>query len=63
MFDIVNMDACHLLFGRPWQYNLKAQHDGVNNTYTITKNGKVIELIPITEPSQEETKPQKLRLW
>ena len=24
LFDIVNMDACHLHFGRPWQYKLKA---------------------------------------
>ena len=50
------MDACHLLFGRPWQYDLKAHHDGVKNTYTITKSGKVIELIPLVEPSQEESK-------
>ena len=30
-FDIVNMDACHLLFGRLWKYNL-THHDGVKNT-------------------------------
>lgn len=56
LFDIVNMDACHLLFGRPWQYDLKEKHDGLKNTYTIMKNGKVIELIPLTEPQQEESK-------
>ena len=26
--DVVDMDACQLLFGRPWQYDLDAQHVG-----------------------------------
>ena len=34
----------------------------MKNTYTITKNGKVIELIPITEPSQEEIKTTKAKI-
>lgn len=42
LFDVVDIDACHLLFGRPWQYDLKAHHDGFRNTYSITKNDKVI---------------------
>lgn len=62
LFDVVNMDACHLLFGRPWQYDLKAQHNGVKNTYTITKNGKVIELIPLAKPSQEESKAKEANI-
>ena len=62
LFDVVNMDACHLLFGRPWKYDLKAHHDGVKNTYTITKNGKVIELIPLVEPSQEESKAAEAKV-
>ena len=28
MCDVVPMDACHLLFGRPWQYDRKTSHDG-----------------------------------
>lgn len=47
------MDACHLLFGRPWQYDLKAHHDGFRNTYSITKDGKVIELLPLMEDEEE----------
>lgn len=42
LFDVVKMDACHLLLGRPYKYDLKAQNDNVRNTYTITKDGKVI---------------------
>lgn len=47
------MDACHLLFGRPWQFDLKAQHDGTRNTYSITKDGKVIELLPLMDNEEE----------
>ena len=53
------MDACHLLFGRPWQYNLQAQHDGKLNIYTIKKDGKVIRLIPFVD--HEEVKENKER--
>lgn len=55
LFDIAKMDASHLLFGRPWQFDLKAHHDGLRNTYSITKDGKVIELLPLIE---EETEPK-----
>lgn len=33
------MDACHLLIGHPWKYDVKTQHDGKNNTYVITMDG------------------------
>ena len=34
----------------------------MKNTYTITKNGKVIELIPLVEPSQEESKATEAKI-
>ena len=33
--DAVVMDACHLLLGRPWQYERRNQHDGRKNTYSF----------------------------
>ncbi|PKU80605.1 hypothetical protein MA16_Dca011729 [Dendrobium catenatum] len=33
--DVVPMDACHLLLGRPWQYDRKSIHDGAANTYSL----------------------------
>uniref|UniRef100_A0A2N9FQW0 RNA-directed DNA polymerase n=1 Tax=Fagus sylvatica TaxID=28930 RepID=A0A2N9FQW0_FAGSY len=29
--DVVPMHACHLLLGRPWQYDKRAKHDGFTN--------------------------------
>ena len=37
--DIIPMDVCHLLLGRPWQFDRNAVHDGHANTYTLTKDG------------------------
>ena len=37
--DVTEMDACHFLLGRPWQYDVCAKHDGKKNVYTITKDG------------------------
>lgn len=40
------MDACHLLLGRPWQYDRKVLHDGRSNTYSFYFNGTKIVLLP-----------------
>lgn len=32
---------------------MKAHHDGFRNTYSITKDGKVIELLPLMEDEGE----------
>ena len=31
-FDVLPMDACHLLLGRPWKFDRHTQHDGRKNT-------------------------------
>ncbi|KAI9184867.1 hypothetical protein LWI28_001955 [Acer negundo] len=38
--DVVDMDACHLLLGRPWQYDRKVYHDGFKNTYSFVFHEK-----------------------
>lgn len=35
MCDMVDMDHVHVLFGRPWLYDMAALHDGRANTYTF----------------------------
>lgn len=47
--DVAPMDACHILLGRPWQFDRKTFHNGEKNTYTFWKNGKKIILLPLQE--------------
>ena len=51
--DVVPMDACHVLLGRPWLFDRSVIHDGRMNTYTFTKDHKKITLTPIQVPSKE----------
>ena len=37
--DILPMDACHLLLGRPWQFYKKARHDGEKSSCSFQKDG------------------------
>ncbi|GJR30853.1 RNA-directed DNA polymerase [Tanacetum coccineum] len=41
------MDACHVLLGRPWQYDKHTKHDGFKNTYSFRKDGINITLAPL----------------
>jgi hypothetical protein len=53
--DVIPMDVCHLLLGRPWQYDRNVIHDGRKNTYTLEKNGRTDMLLPIKD---KEVKPE-----
>ena len=33
--DVVEMDACHLILGRPWQYDVDATHRCKDNVYVF----------------------------
>ncbi|KAI4330290.1 hypothetical protein MLD38_028590 [Melastoma candidum] len=46
--DVIPMDACHFLLGRPWQFDRCAQHDGYRNTYSISVDEKKVTLMPLT---------------
>ncbi|KAI9180743.1 hypothetical protein LWI28_007723 [Acer negundo] len=54
--DVVNMDACHLLLGRPWQHDRKVHHDGFKNTYSFNFNGTKIILLP-SKPTEKSKLP------
>ena len=45
--DIVKMDACHLLLGRPWQFDRSTIHDGRGNSYSLVKEGQKFTLLPM----------------
>jgi hypothetical protein len=46
--DVVPMEACSLLLGRPWEYDTDACHHGRSNTYTFRHKDKTITLLPLT---------------
>jgi hypothetical protein len=49
MCDVIPMDVCHILLGRPWQYDRNVVHDGRMNTYTLEKDGRIHKLLPIKD--------------
>jgi len=49
--DVVPMMVCHLLLGRPWQFDRRVVHDGFENTHAFKWQGKGIKLLPMT-PAQ-----------
>jgi hypothetical protein len=47
--DVIPMDVCHVLLGRPWQYDRNVVHDGRMNTYTLEKDGLTHKLLLIKD--------------
>ena len=52
--DVIPMDVCHVLLGRPWQFDRNVIHDGRKNTHTLEKNGRTHMLLPIEEKKVKE---------
>mgnify|MGYP005829008687 FL=1 len=47
--DVMPMDACQLLLGRPWQFDRDAVHAGKSNTYTFKHDGRRHVLKPMLD--------------
>ena len=45
--DVLQMNVCHVILGRPWQYDNKARYDGFKNTYDVQWREKTITFLPI----------------
>lgn len=55
--DVVPMEASHLLLGRPWQFDKRANHDGYTNKISFMHQDKKIVLKPLSP--QEVCEDQK----
>ena len=42
------MQACSLLLGHPWEFDLDDAHHGRSNKYSFMHNGHYIVLLPLT---------------
>jgi hypothetical protein len=58
--DVVPMEACHLLLGRPWQFDKKVCHEGYSNKYSFVHHGRKIVLVPL-KPSEVREDQKKMR--
>ena len=52
--DVIPMQACHLLLGRPWQFDRRVIHDGYSNRYSFVLNQQPISLKPLTPRQVQE---------
>ncbi|KAL5797091.1 hypothetical protein ACOSQ2_001911 [Xanthoceras sorbifolium] len=58
--DVIDMDACDFLLGRPWAVDLNATFNGRNNTYTFYKDNRKVVLAPMKfEDDPPSSKPQE----
>ena len=48
LFDVVPMEASHLLLGRPWQYDRDVVHNGVTNKFSFVHKGQKVTLKPLS---------------
>lgn len=60
--DIMLMDVCHILLGRPWKYDRKVVHDGETNCYKFVKDGIKHTLVPMKKEDVVKTSGTKALL-
>ena len=46
--DVIPMEACSLLLGRPWQYDTDSLHHGRSNHYSFIFKGQKVIIHPMT---------------
>lgn len=54
--DVMPMDVCHVLLGRPWYFDRKVVYYGRSNTFTFEKDGRRHTLHPLKDEKPEEQK-------
>lgn len=53
------MDVCHIIFARPWQFDVKATHKCHKNSFEFQWMGRKIVLLPLTSFSDKKTKNEQ----
>ncbi|GJW38774.1 transposon ty3-I gag-pol polyprotein [Tanacetum coccineum] len=46
--NVVDMETCHVLLGRPWQHDVDSTHQGKSNMYLFKWYGKTIAMLPLS---------------
>ena len=45
LYYVVPMEGCHILLGKPWQFDKKTIHNGLTNNITFTHREKKLHFI------------------
>ncbi|XP_074278627.1 uncharacterized protein LOC141602223 [Silene latifolia] len=61
--NVIPMSVCHILFGRPWQFDRKVEHDGRTNIYSVNKGKTTFNLKPLSPNKIKELKSKKGSLF
>lgn len=47
MYNVVDMHVCHLLLGRPWQFDVDVVHSRRDNMHKLWWSSKKVRLVPL----------------
>ncbi|KAI0524322.1 hypothetical protein KFK09_003688 [Dendrobium nobile] len=61
--DVLDMDVCHIILGRPWQYDTGAIYDCRANVYSFDWKGKRLRLLPNNVASELKEPRGKTNLF
>ncbi|XP_020679468.2 uncharacterized protein LOC110097438 [Dendrobium catenatum] len=61
--DVIDMDVCHIILGRPWQFDVGAIHDCRANTYTFKWKGKTLKMMPNSKETEDVGQNSKLSMY
>nr|KYP37448.1 Transposon Ty3-I Gag-Pol polyprotein [Cajanus cajan] len=56
--DVVSMEACHILLGRPWQFDKKTMHNGLTNEISFAHEENKFVLHPLSPQQVAEDQAQ-----
>ncbi|XP_074300260.1 uncharacterized protein LOC141631497 [Silene latifolia] len=57
--EVLYQNACHILLGRPWQFDRKVEHDETSNVYSVTNGNVTYNLKPMSSNKVKESKLKK----
>ncbi|XP_020698415.2 uncharacterized protein LOC110111061 [Dendrobium catenatum] len=61
--DVIDMDVCHIILGRPWQFDVGALHDCRANRYMFDWKGKRLRLVPNPPNRELAASPRKSAMF
>ena len=56
--DIIDMDTCHVLLGRPWQFDRDMTYKGKANTCSFNWHGREVILLPNSSKASKLKTPK-----